>query len=45
MEDLKFLQEIRDRLKRGLDKNDPEEIKYALVMVRDWIDEINDKTD
>ncbi len=38
--DLKFLKEIRDKIVNGLDRNDPERIKYALKMVNDWIDEI-----
>ncbi len=40
MDDLEFLIEMRNRLKKGLEKNDPEELKYVAKMIDDWIDEI-----
>ena len=38
--DLEFLKEIKQRLETGIEKRDPEQLKYALKMVDDWIDEI-----
>lgn len=38
--DLDFLIEIQEKINDGLERNDPERIKYALKMVSDWIDEI-----
>lgn len=40
MSDLDFLKEMEERIIDGLDKSDPERIKYALQMVQDWIYEL-----
>lgn len=39
-EDLDFIKEIRDEVQEGMDRNDPERLKYAIKMLSDWIDEI-----
>jgi len=45
MRDLLFLKEIKEHLEIGIDKKDPEELKYALQMVNDWIDELKKETE
>jgi len=41
-EDHEFLIEIREKVQEGLDKKDPEALKYAIKMLSDWIDEVEE---
>ena len=41
--DLKFLKEIKQRFKRGVDGNDRVEIEYVEKMLNDWIYELEEK--
>ena len=40
--DLKFLKEIRKKLLRGEEKGDVTETQFAMQMIDDWIDELED---
>ena len=40
--DLDFLKEIKGKLVTGVEKNDPTLIEYAIKMVSDWIDELEE---
>ncbi len=40
--DRNFLIEIKNEVQEGMDKKDPERLKYAIRMLSDWIDELNE---
>jgi hypothetical protein len=39
--DLAFLKELKVRLQDGRERKDSTQIDYALKMIDDWIDELN----